>query len=460
MRDFMRALESASSVRSVDGKTGHESRSRWAWLAIGIVAAIGIARLVRLTRDGAVNVLFGDQWDFLSPLFAGEGPWSLFLQQHGPHRQGLGGLLQFALYRGGDWDVRWEVWCGALIIVGAAFAAVGLAVRVRGRVAWWDAALVLVVLNPLHWETLFLATNIAHSVLPLGVTLLLAHAALARAATMRIVGVSCVGVLCTFTGFALCATVAALAVTLAATSRANRDRLPALYSLGGLAVGVGLFFVGYTWSPAVPGWHFPVAEWWNYGRFGAYMGATLVGLRETTLLATAVGGALLALIVGVWLSSLWQIWFQGATRRTLAAALLTGTSLVYIAFTGFGRLPVGIEAAFMWRYTSLTMTGALGVLIFFQPHAESSVRVWRLVTIGAALAFGLIVWGNLAPDRNIATIAAAKRSWVRAYLETRELGRANAISEFWVYPPQPGAPHIAERLRWLAERKLSFFKKE
>ncbi|MEO7414709.1 MAG: hypothetical protein ABIZ81_15275 [Opitutaceae bacterium] len=430
-----------------------------AWTVVIVTFALCLARFARLVSVGAVNVLFGDQWDFLLPLFRGEGPWTLFLQQHGPHRQGAGGWVQWLIYRTSGWDVRAETWTGFVILFGAATAAVALAVRIRGRLAWWDAALVFIVLSPLHWETLLLAPNLAHSVLPLCLALLLVHAWFAPRFAIRIVSIGVFGTLCTFTGFGFCASVAAGILALASTSRANPDRGGASGLVAVFICGVALFLIGYHWAPAIPGWHFPVAEWWNYGTFVAYMGATLVGLREKTWMAITVGGAWCLLVAGVFGISLQQVWARGATRRTIASALLTGTALTYMAFTAVGRLPANVEAAFMWRYTSLTMTGALGVILFLTPWMEAVASViWRRVTMGAVCVFAFTIWINVGPDQRTATIAVAKRNWVSAYLETRDLARANEVSNFWVYPPLPNAPHIAERLEWLEKRKLSFFK--
>src|SRR5215831_5809662 len=77
-----------------------------------IVAAIAIAftvlgiRLYAFINRSAVNVMFWDQWDFLSGLFEGATAWRIFFWQHGPERQGLGGLLIKAVYVLSDWDDR------------------------------------------------------------------------------------------------------------------------------------------------------------------------------------------------------------------------------------------------------------------------------------------------------------------------------------------------------------------
>lgn len=434
--------------------------ARWTGLIIATVFTVALVRLAGLVQDDAVNVLYGDQWDFLTPLFDGKGPWACFIRQHGPHRQGLGGVLQWMIYNMSGWDVRAEAWAGVAVLTAAAATALACAYRVRGRLLAWDAVLPVIILTPLHWETLLLAPNLAHSVLPLALTCALVLAWLAPASAARLVIISALGVLCIFTGFGFSVAPAVLAVALASLSPANTDRRAAVAIIALLAAGMAAFLIGYRWDPAVPGWHFPVADWWNYGTFVAYMLATLVGLREHTVVAASAGGLLALLVVGVFVSSLWQIWARGATRRTSAAALLTGTAVAYMAFTAFGRLPVNLEAAFLWRYTTMTMPAVLGLVIFAQPWTEPVIApIFRRCTVAAICVLGAAIWGNFGPEPRASAIAMAKRQWVEAYLATHDLPRANTISGYWVYPPRPDAPHIAERLRWLEQRHLTFFKR-
>jgi hypothetical protein len=184
-----------------------------------------------------------------------------------------------------------------------------------------------------------------------------------------------------------------------------------------------------------------------------------VGLREHTAFAATAGGLLALLVVGVFASSLWQIWAQGATRRTSTAALLTGTALAYMAFTAFGRLPVNLEAAFLWRYTTMTMPAVLGLIIFAQPWTEPAISpALRRCVVAGLCVLGVVIWGNFGPEPRAAAIAMAKRQWVQAYLTSHDLTRANTISGYWVYPPQHDAPNVAERLRWLEQHHLTFFK--
>lgn len=430
--------------------------------AIAGAFVLAFLRLASLVAGTAVNLPFQDQWDLLRPMFAGAGPWACFVLQHGPHRQGLGGLINWALYTATGWDVRAEAWAGCAILALAALAALGLARRLRGRLHWSDAAWPLLFMATVNWETMLLTANISHGLLPLLLTLLLALAwtvpSAARRAALLVVG----GFLALFTGFAACAFVVCAGLALLRAVRpAAGETGPVIWRWlvpAGLAVAVVLFAQGYTWQPAVPNWRFPVDNVSDYPRFLALMYANLAGWRELSATAGLIGAAALALVLAAFAWALHGVW-QGQSAAAAPVLLLTGTSLVYGAFTAVGRLPAGIEAAFMWRYLPLLLPAVAGVaLAAGQAVAPLRSLGWRALPGVALLFAALVVWGNFKPDRYAAVVAGGKRLWIKNYLATHDLAEANRRADFFVYRADADGAWLAARLRWLEERKLTFFR--
>ena len=430
--------------------------------AVGGAFALGIARLASLVLNTAVNLPFQDQWDLLRPLFNGEGPWANFRLQHGPHRQGLGGLIDWFLYRATGWDVRAEAWAAVVILTLAAVTAVALARRLRGRLSWTDAVFPLLLLAPVNWETMLLTPNISHGILPLLLTLLLALTWTVRGAALRTGLLIGLGLLALFTGFAACAflvcfALALLRVVRPAADDSGKSGLRWLV-LAGFAVAIVLFAQGYTWQPAVPNWRFPVDNVWDYPRFLALMYASLLGWREISTTSILIGGTALGVVVATFGWALHGVW-QKSTAAAAPVLLLTGTTLVYGGFTAVGRLPAGIEAAFMWRYLPLLLPALVGVALALD-QGTASVRppVVRALLGAAMLIPALVIWGNFTPDRYAAVIADGKRLWIRSYLATHDLAEANRRSDFFVYRAEADSPWLADRLHWLEARKLTFFK--
>ena len=436
-------------------------------LALGFCAAlftIALVRLAGMVAANAVDVPCEDQWDALRFLFEDQGPLAGFRQQHGPPRLGLSAVVDWYLYRATGWDVRAESWACVAALGLSALLAMHLSARLRGRPSWRDAAFALLILSPVTWEALILTPFLAHSILPLLLVVLLAQAWTTTAPAIRLPAVGLLGGIALFSGFGFCAAFASVGLAMLLWIKpggtvANRHQL--LIPIGLFLVFAAWFAWGYRWDPAVPGWHFPVANWWDYPRFMALMFTNLLGLRSLGLLPTAAGGVVLAAVLGVWGLSTIRIVRGIATRRDNTIWLLASTSLAYAAFTAVGRLPVNIEAAFMWRYTPLTMPAICALLLASEElHARSGLHHYALVGTGLMFALTATIWANFAPERNAAAISRCKRTWVATYLATGDLQTANEASHYWVYWPNPTAPHIAVKMDWLRAHQLSLFRPE
>jgi hypothetical protein len=188
------------------------------------------------------------------------------------------------------------------------------------------------------------------------------------------------------------------------------------------------------------------------------MYTSLMGIRAISATTAVVGAVLLSLVAAAFLAAAAQIWRGDATARAKAVWILTGSSLVYAALTALGRLPYNIEAAFMWRYLALMAPSVCGLALAAEGWAVSRPKAMqRCIMIGWVMFAGLI-WGNFLPEQYGAVIAKGKRDWIASYLRTHDLRTANKEADCDVFFPAPEAPFIAERLRWLEQRHLSFFR--
>jgi hypothetical protein len=442
----------------------HRDYSRLTTLAfVTGTFAVCLVRLVGFVQANAVNVPCEDQWDFLEPLFEGRSPWSCFFWQHGPHRQGLGGLIDWCLYRATGWDIRAEAWAAVVVLCLATIAAIALAARLRGRLSWSDAAFPLLMLGPIHWETMVYIPNLAHSILPLLCTVLLAYAWGPAGPVARVTGVSILGALALFTGFGSTAAAAAAGLALLVCLRAsdkkpqvNRRESALILLASGIALAV--FSIGYHWNPATPAWRFPVPNWWDYPRFCALMFASLFGWREISTASVLLGFAMLGSVAATFSATTIKIWRRQAGSRERAVWILTGTSLLYIGLTAVGRLPITLQAAFMWRYATLVIPGVCGLALAVEAPAIPFRTRFRVGFALLWLALAGVVWSDFQPEDNAAVIAKAKNLWVSSYLQTRDLATANHAAGFSVYSGAPTSPTIAKRIHWLDERHLSFFR--
>src|SRR5215472_5496649 len=131
-----------------EGKVSSESKAlarelrdtveKYAWLGVLLFSLGWAARLGKFAWNHSVDCLFMDAWDYTTPLFQGAGPLAVFRRQHGPHREGIGLLFEWAVYA----LTRWNTRIVDMAILGLLFLALllALAIRIRlaGRLAWWD----------------------------------------------------------------------------------------------------------------------------------------------------------------------------------------------------------------------------------------------------------------------------------------------------------------------------------
>ena len=98
---------------------GLASRLRAPLFVVLAFSALLASRLFWLLSRYAVNIFFSDQWDFNnSTLFEQHTFWQIFRWQHGPHRQGLGGVISKLLEPLFHWNSRSEAFLvGAIIAV-------------------------------------------------------------------------------------------------------------------------------------------------------------------------------------------------------------------------------------------------------------------------------------------------------------------------------------------------------
>ena len=427
------------------------------------VFAVCLVRLVSLVQATAVDVLFDDQWDALRPLFTNQGPGQTFFSQHGLPFLGLGGVVDWYLFAVTGWDVRAESWAGVVALVLATAFALALAVRLRGHLAWSDAAFPLLLLSGLHWETLTFTPFLGATILPLLFTVLLAYAWSSEARWGRVFWIGLLGALTLFTGYGFCGFPATVALALVLWCRprpvpARDHRWVYGWILAVAGVAALAFVAQQRWALGEGPFRFPVANWWDYPRFVALLFTSMLGWRAITVGSVLVGAILLALVIAAWAGAARAIWRRQPSGRARAVWILTGTSLVYATLNAVGRLPTNLEAAFMWRYTTLMMPALCGLALAAEGWAKSRTPRLRLGLGVAWLALAGMIWGNFTPETYAATVAQAKRLWVASYLSSRDLHAANQASNYWVYFQNPDSPGVAEKLRWLEKRHLSFFR--
>ncbi len=439
--------------------------SRSQRVALVLVAASFVAlalRLVRFVERYSVDVLSWDQWELWDGLFKGAGPWSLFRQQHGPHRQGLGGLVIAATAHLSGWDTRAESYVSVAIVAAATIAALALVRRLRGRWVWSDVAVPALMLTVQHYETLVMSPNVAHGPLPLLLVTSFGLAMLVRRERLRLLLLVVLGAVSTHTGFALFLGLIAPLVILLLTiraARAPRDRFGLGLHVAGLGVSlaaVALFFRGYVLQSAgcTP---FPDPE---PARYAVFLGDAFVRMFE-------LHGP------GIWLLGMGPVvacvalvgWSGWRTVRTLGSEPLPAVTFVFTSFStlfmlssaaGRACLPDAGNAA---RYVPYAMPFVLSVYLLLSCGPRAGVaRTAILAGLVGVLLYRELILTKTLSEIYVRTNATRKLMWRDCYLQLSN--RPWCDSLFGGVHPDPAATRMDEKLAFLRERRLSFFRSD
>ena len=425
-------------------------------LAIAVVLTV---RLGAFIWRYSVNVLFYDQWDFLTSFFDHDPSVAeLFFLQHGPHREGIGLIADKFLYPLTGWNVRVE----SLMIGGCVAAAMALALllkkRLFGRLDYWDALIPMIFLTLAQYDTFLFAPNPAYSGFPVLLLMLTLLALLQRNDVMKYGAVLAINYLLIYTGFGVFMGVVTIGLFVVLCYRRWRGFvvMPLAIPIVGLliaCVSFASFFLHYTFQSAVDCFVFPDPRPGNYAWFEALLFANVTGVRSPILLVTALGTILFLFAIfvfGVQLKGLTRV---GALNQTaLTIAILSSYSLLFAVNTAVGRVCLGLPgAAQQTRYTTLLIPAFLAMYLYLRAAPPGRIR-----TIALAVLVVVLIPGHVHVNQNAAYYADKKRAWVACYRETEDIGACDALTRFRIYP-DPQRTRLKEKLDYLKIIQANLF---
>jgi hypothetical protein len=449
-------------------------RSWLPWIAVCATALVLAERLFLLVERYAVNIFFSDQWEFNdATLFQSHSWWGIFTWQHGPHRQGLGGLLSELINPRLGWDSRTESYAVAGILVAAALLAIWLKWRLFGEMNYYDVVVPSLVLTATQCEVIFGAANLAHGSVPLLLIILYGLAWTIRRTALRFVGVLLVNFLLIFTGFGLLmGVITPLAIGshfwMQKQKGGQKSTSVHIAAMAVALLSLGIFFVHYTWNPAVTCYdsvlvsRTPV----DYLHFVALMLANYVGFDGTSSKHPAAWGVLLLVLLTIALAAAAMSVLRSGkgderdnTARIVSFAFLA-FSVVFCIATANGRLCLGFAAAQESRYMPYITPAFLGAYFLL----TSALNPWqggawvRHLTLISFLGVALYAsWPvHIGDQLEMTGFQSAKIRWKGCYLLNHDIALCNKQTGVRICNP-PEAPRLQEKLNFLEREHLNLF---
>jgi hypothetical protein len=448
--------------RSADD-TGATSPSLTRLKHVAPVATVAIAfialvvRLFLIVNRYAVDVFFGDHWAFEDSTLFEQHSWiEIFRWQHGPHRQGLGGLLLAAAEPLIHWDQRYVTFGMAALIAFACLAALWLKYRLFGNVGYFDVIIPLLFLTPVQYETLLGANNPAHGPLPLLLSVLYCLAWTIADRRRKYAAILLVNVLLIYTGFGLfmgCVT----AILFGLDFYRSRARASAV-ALGIAIASIGSFFFGYRMDPAVACFSPYPRQPTDYLFFAAFLFSSFVKLypaRSTVVPAFLMGSILLLIFMGMVARVTLKISKERvATPRTIAPFALLWYSLIFCCAAAYGRTCLSLAPA--PRYLTYLILAFFGLYLSALSAKLALIRNECLVGI---LLISLLSsgWISAEESRIMSLRHQQRRDWRACYLATHTIEACDAMSGSFIYN-QPEPTDLRPKLDFLERRHLGLFR--
>jgi hypothetical protein len=440
-----------------------QSASRRATVAVVVaVGALGI-KFFYFISAFSVNVLYYDQWDFLTPFFKGNpGLRELFLWQHGPHRLGLGLVFLKPLYEITRWNTRVEALCIGGCVFLAMVLALWLKTKLIGALSYSDVAIPLIFLTLTQYETFLGAADPAYSAIPLVLILVYCLVLLLRNHLARYALMVVLNLLLVYTGFGLFMGFVTLGVFGFECLRRiqGRSQIPLGHSIFGgflAAASLASFFGHYTFMGAAD--CFGQAPWTWYPRFMALMFSSFLGPRTPLSLMTLAGFIGLSIVLAMLAVEVlrllrrpeektsWQI-----ERARLVIAVLMTYSTLFVFSTAAGRACLGPETGQAPRYSTLLIPAYFGIYLFLLTLPAGSLRTRALPLFLLVIAPGGVLWPNASGQR----LADGKRAWMACFTEHGDARYCDHSTGFPIYP-HPERTDLQGKLNYLRQHRLSFF---
>jgi hypothetical protein len=404
----------------------------------------------------SVNFVFWDQWDFYTPLFNHASLWQIFIWQHGPHREGIGLVLDKFLLDGTHWSTRAESLLIVATILSAAAVAVRLKTKIFGKLDYTDFFIPCLFLTLAQIDQLIGVPNPSYSAFPELLIMLYCLAWTMRRQLARYGAIVVLNFLLLYTGFGFFMGIVTLFLLALDVRRALRTpssgATAPLVALGLALTSLASFFYHYRWMPAVGCFVFPDPHPLNYPWFVSLELSLFVGVRRSLILASVLGAGLMLLIAALLLWYGVRLWrAKSWADLDVAMVALLGFTFLFTFNAAIGRVCLGMPAAGQSsRYMGLLVPAFLAMYLHLLSWRDGTRKAVALTV------FALIVLPNTLKMHRDPTEENGKRAWQACYLKVEDIDYCDRVTG---YPTHwdPPATRLKEKLDYLKRNRLNLF---
>ena len=394
--------------------------------------------LLEIKAD-SFNLVFSDQVDLFAGYYADPNFLSLFMQQHGPHRQGLGALLMYPVLKISQWNLTYLSYLTLLLMtLSSIFFSVAM---LRRTITLVNLSVVGLVLSFGSLELITVTPNISHSVLPIFYTSVIVFISIQFGTLSHKHNyiVLALSILSLFTGFGIILFITYLAIDLIGYffdkvilhKKINLNYFFLKYFF--IVLAISTFFYDYNFSKADAEGCSPSAltNLWSVLEYSFAVASNPLGGAWFGKYSILVGffTVMLYSVVGVKAA---YSYFMESDGLSYAVIFLILGSLFFILNASIGRHCLGIDSAFASRYFLFSSLGLIGVLIssaFWK--GKLFLGFYTTLAIFVFITQATIVY--MQPLKMSQYFFNQKRNFVECVESGLSVSDCNAI--YSIYPP-------------------------
>ncbi|MCP4111716.1 MAG: hypothetical protein GY749_40365 [Desulfobacteraceae bacterium] len=421
----------------------------------------------------SVNILFWDQWDLYGIFIENKNPWELFRVQFGPHRQGIGFILTKIIADISGWNIRAEAFTIGIIVCGAMIFAFAVKVRLTTPLSWADAAIPLMFLTPIQYEIFSGASNLSHGSVPLLLLVLYSLAWTSRSCIFRHISVLIINFFLIYTGFGVFAGIItpvflAIECLYAFRNKSEKETGLCIAAILISLLSAGSFFVGYTFSPCVGNFQFPIPQYWKYPEFIALALANFCGVKGVNDLSLFTGFIILFIMGGIGAVHIKRIlkpdyWLNINSGKNISVVIvfLISFTLIFCANLAIGRVFLGMHAAQYSRYIPYIIPGYFAIYLHFAGLEQARIKIFLM--LGTVICLIAATFPMRESDfRAMKWLAHGKTRWKANYLQTENFKETFRLTKaelpnFTIFPVPNSDLLLKKKLDYFKANKLNLY---
>jgi hypothetical protein len=385
----------------------------------------------------AINVPFFDAWDFNSPIFEGGSLYSSVNLLHGPHRQGLGGLVQYFILSVTNFNFKIIPYASIVLILFGSILILCAFYKLRVKVENLNIFLLSVCMALMSQEVVTMNPNLAHGSIPFLLFSVIFYLHCSDCINnWRNGSIPIVLILLTFTGFSFIFSYIYLFI-ICIYFMLEKDKINLLPMVVFTSLICILFLVGYKSNPAIACFKQPSFLYFSeYFKFTVYVISRPVMISEIIYSSFPLLALIIASSYTTVLLIIVALLVKNFKRNPVVNSLLLSMALYTIIFsflTAIGRSCSGDVGAFGGRYYLYSLPGFFSIILYYILNSSNKIFVNSTSLFIATIIIFLlnIVWEK-NNHKDFIDYASVKKGWIQCVNNGGTI--TICTKEFVIYP--------------------------